>query len=38
MNNTKLSLTELNDMIPFEREIYTSLFIADLNKKAQQNG
>tara|TARA_B100001250_G_scaffold144420_1_gene123656 strand:+ start:4818 stop:4991 length:174 start_codon:yes stop_codon:yes gene_type:complete len=41
MQHHKYSLTELENMIPWEREIYLALlqqYIEDENLKAQQNG
>jgi len=41
MHQHKYSLTEVEDMIPWEREIYLELLrqhIEQLNEKAQQNG
>ena len=41
MQHHKYSLTELENMIPWEREIYVSLLqqhIEEENLKAQQNG
>tara|TARA_B100001057_G_scaffold395911_1_gene405553 strand:- start:23726 stop:23902 length:177 start_codon:yes stop_codon:yes gene_type:complete len=42
MQHHKYSLTELNDMIPWERDVYINLLIAHLKEeeariKAQQN-
>ena len=40
MQHYKYSLTELDDMIPWEREIYVSLlqqYVEEENLKAQQN-
>jgi len=41
MQHHKYSLTELEDMIPFEREIYTQLLINHLEeekKRLEKNG
>ena len=41
MQHHKYSLTELDNMIPFEREIYVNLlmqYIEEENLKAQQRG
>jgi len=37
MTNQKYSLSELNDMIPWEREIYLALLINHLKEQAQAN-
>lgn len=34
----RMSLAELEDMIPFEREVYVALIEQLLEKKAQANG
>jgi len=41
MQHHKYSLTEIENMIPWEREIYLELLkqhIEELNEKARQNG
>ena len=37
MHEFKYSLTELEDMMPFEREIYIGLLLQHLEKKRKQN-
>lgn len=34
----KFSLTELNNMIPFEREVYVDMILEKINKEKQGNG
>ncbi len=36
MNHYSISLSELDNMAPYERDIYTSLIIADLKKKEDE--
>jgi hypothetical protein len=36
MSRYKYSLTELEDMIPWERDIYVALLIQDLKEQAQK--
>ncbi len=36
MHEHKYSLTELENMIPWERELYISLLVAHLEKEKQQ--
>ena len=37
MQNFNYSLTELDDMIPWEREIYLILLMQDLEEKRERN-
>ncbi len=37
MQNFNYSLTELDDMIPWEREIYLMLLMHDLEEKRERN-
>jgi hypothetical protein len=37
MQNFNYSLTELDDMIPWEREIYLMLLMQDLEEKRERN-
>jgi hypothetical protein len=34
----KYSITEIEDMLPFERDIYVEMLIAFLNEKKEQEG
>jgi len=34
----KFTLTELNEMIPFEREVYVDMILEKINKEKQGNG
>lgn len=41
MQHFSYSLSELDDMLPWEREVYTTLlneYIKEQNEKAKQNG
>lgn len=37
MQEHNYSLTELENMIPWEREVYVSMLIEHLNKKTEEN-
>lgn len=37
MQEHNYSLTELENMIPWEREVYVSMLIEHLNKKSEEN-
>ena len=37
MQEHKYSLSELENMMPWEREVYIGLLMTHLNKKAEQN-
>ena len=37
IDGSQFSLTELDDMLPFEREIYLAMLVADLEDKRQRN-
>jgi len=36
--NYSMSLESIEEMIPFEREVYVALILEELEKKKQQNG